>query len=367
MNYIKKYTETIFYSAYSRAISIDFSKTKINFYPTDIIQVIEKNMKDFSVEEIEKKVDLNLSHFNNVLEKLISDGICFVSANKSFQIESSEYKNYSLIENITIHSKVFDKIDGIGFLEIIHDLGLKAAKFNLKSCHKIECLDVLKKINFYPLESVECVFDMDKQFISNDFLHQASEICNTITYFSISNIPENFDFIDFDFIQIINNDSPFPKFAPSDLLYIESQSYNTYFNRKLYIGSNGEIKNAEESEKIFGYIQNLESSEDLKKIILTSEFQKYWLVKKEIIDICKDCEFRHMCVDNRLPYKRKENEWFHKIECNYNPYIAKWLGEKGYKTLEECGVFSNENGFFINHEKISKINEVLWNEKEVEA
>ena len=73
-----------------------------------------------------------------------------------------------------------------------------------------------------------------------------------------------------------------------------------------------------------------------------------------------------MCVDNRLPYKRKENEWFHKIECKYNPYIAKWEGEEGYQTLEECGVLSNEKGFSIDHEKIAKINAVLWDEEDIE-
>ena len=67
-----------------------------------------------------------------------------------------------------------------------------------------------------------------------------------------------------------------------------------------------------------------------------------------------------MCVDNRLPHKRKENEWYHKTECNYNPYIAKWEEEEGYKTLKECGVVSNENEFSINHDKIAEINKDIW-------
>ena len=85
-------------------------------------------------------------------------------------------------------------------------------------------------------------------------------------------------------------------------------------------------------------------------------------MKKDETDVCKDCEFRHMCVDNRLPYERSPNEWYHKIECNYNPYIAKWEGEEGYRTLAECGVISNEEGFSIDHEKIAEINEELWGE-----
>ena len=151
-------------------------------------------------------------------------------------------------------------------------------------------------------------------------------------------------------------------FTSNRILFSESQAHHTYFNRKLYIGPNGEIKNAPECPETFGYIQDLESPEELKAIVQTPEFQKYWFVHKEITDVCKDCEFRHMCVDNRLPFQRAENEWYHQTECNYNPYIAKWQGEEGYRTLAECGVISNENGFSIDHEKIAEINKELWGE-----
>jgi hypothetical protein len=138
--------------------------------------------------------------------------------------------------------------------------------------------------------------------------------------------------------------------------------HNTYFNRKLYIDSDGFIKNAPECEDSVGFIEDLNSLEDLKEIISTPAFQKYWFVHKDSCDICKGCEFRHMCVDNRIPYERTEKEWYHKIECNYNPFIAKWEGELGYKTLEECGVISNEKIFSIDHEKIQQINHELWGE-----
>lgn len=151
-------------------------------------------------------------------------------------------------------------------------------------------------------------------------------------------------------------------FNINHLLYSEALLYNTYFNRKLHIGTNGEIKNAPECTESFGNIQDINSHEELKQIVSTPEFQKYWFVKKDETDVCKDCEFRHMCVDNRLPYERSPNEWYHKIECNYNPYIAKWEGEEGYRTLAECGVNSNEEGFSIDHEKIAEINEELWGE-----
>lgn len=145
-------------------------------------------------------------------------------------------------------------------------------------------------------------------------------------------------------------------FSCNIMMFRESQRHHTYFNRKLCIGLNGEIKNAPECEEEFGYIQDILSPKKLKEIIASPEFQKYWYVHKELCDICKDCEFRHMCVDNRLPYQRKDESWYHKQECNYNPYIAKWKGEEGYKTLQECGIVSTNEGLSIDHVKIASIN-----------
>lgn len=153
------------------------------------------------------------------------------------------------------------------------------------------------------------------------------------------------------------------EFRCNKSLYTESLSYHTYFNRKLYIGPNGEIKNAPECEETFGNIKDLNSVEDLKEIISTPAFQKYWFVHKDLCDVCKHCEFRHMCVDNRMPFERADNQWYHKIECNYNPFIAKWEGDPGYRTLSECGVISNENEFSIDHDRIAEINKEIWEEE----
>lgn len=95
----------------------------------------------------------------------------------------------------------------------------------------------------------------------------------------------------------------------------------------------------------------------------TNLLEEFWHSPKTKTNICQNCEFRHVCIDNRLPKKREgDGMWYHTTECNYNPYIAKWKGEEGYRTLTECGVKSDETGFSIDHERIAKINEELWGE-----
>ncbi|HLV91705.1 MAG TPA: hypothetical protein VKX34_01175, partial [Aequorivita sp.] len=73
---------------------------------------------------------------------------------------------------------------------------------------------------------------------------------------------------------------------------------------------------------------------------------------------------RYCCITNIKREKSiSKKTMYNTTECNYNPYIAKWEGEEGYKTLSECGVISNENGFTIDHDKIAEINAKLWGEE----
>lgn len=144
--------------------------------------------------------------------------------------------------------------------------------------------------------------------------------------------------------------------------FTESQKHHTYFNRKLYIGPTGDIKNAPECEDVIGNV-NKQSTEEVIAAIKNPANQKYWYVHKELCDVCKHCEFRHMCFENRIPYQRKDGTWYHKEECNYNPYIGKWKGEEGYKTLEQSGVISNQYAFIIDHNKVEKTNKEIWGYK----
>src|SRR5690606_37404254 len=130
-------------------------------------------------------------------------------------------------------------------------------------------------------------------------------------------------------------------------LFREAQHFNTYFVNKIYFDKNGDIKNSIRLTKSFGNIENLHKVEDLSKIVAKKDFQEYWFVHKDLIDICKNCEYRYFCVDNRIPIKRNENEWFNTVECNYNPFIGAWPGERDFKTLSECGIISNKYCFKI--------------------
>ncbi|MCC7452988.1 MAG: hypothetical protein IT222_02390, partial [Crocinitomix sp.] len=144
--------------------------------------------------------------------------------------------------------------------------------------------------------------------------------------------------------------------------YIEAQKSLAYFYSKLFIGINGEIKNAPECQEIHGNFHHISDYKQLKKIVTSESFQKYWHISKNEVEICKDCEFRFMCLDNRIPLQRKsDGAFFYDQPCTYNPYINKWSDQEGYQFPEDCGILSNHNEFQINHEKIRLANELIGN------
>jgi SPASM domain peptide maturase of grasp-with-spasm system len=147
-------------------------------------------------------------------------------------------------------------------------------------------------------------------------------------------------------------------FVTNIMLFTESQKYNTYFNRKLCIDSHGDIKNSPEHNTNFGNVRNVTLNDAIERV----GFKDFWFVHKEMIDVCKDCEFRHMCVDSSVLIKRPDNTWFRRTECNYNPYISKWRHEDGYKTLSECGIDVNSQKFQIDDKQLMKVGQEVWGE-----
>jgi len=121
--------------------------------------------------------------------------------------------------------------------------------------------------------------------------------------------------------------SPNPKyFAVNIQLFVESQKHNTFYNRKIFIDKDGQLKNSFFGNTTFGHIDSI----DTCAIIETPQFQEFWFVEKDKTAVCKDCEFRFMCTDPRIPLKEND-EWVHTISCRYNPYLSKWVWEEGFE------------------------------------
>ena len=141
--------------------------------------------------------------------------------------------------------------------------------------------------------------------------------------------------------------------------YIESVTKNSFYNKKLFTDVEGFLKFSPYSDVKIGHADKI----DLIEVASLKKIQYLWNGPKSMIDVCKDCEFRNMCLDSRLPVSTISGRRYHISECSYNPYICKWRGEEGYASLGECGIIVNESGMNIQEDVLlERINEIYGNE-----
>lgn len=298
---------------------------------------------------------------------LIQGRYRYISADKREDFSQKKYEetflSASTITNASINlnaniffensDKLFDSLQHLLCKHVVIFFNEKITVSNLKK--------LIELINRYNIHECLIISEFSEAMYSDEMAEIAltSNRYKAIVFYN-SPFVKNLEDIIF-FVKDISliSDKRQNEFIANYNLYLESLNFHTYFNRKLHIGSNGEIKNAIEGEDTFGFLQNINDAKELVDIIKSKKFQKYWNLKKDVFDICCDCEFRYMCVDNRTPISRGNGKWYHETDCNYNPFISKWLGEMGYLTLEACGVKSDKNEYSIDYNKLELINKKL--------
>ncbi len=356
---------------YSRSIIYDMQFGKCKFIPNLLFDILKVNngksidsLKSFTKNKYNEGIDL----FYNLLVK---EGYGFYTNEPELFPEIDlTWKSPSIITNAIIE---------VSQVNSHEDINKKFVLTDFLGCISVQilCIDTNISIKWLSeilscysesrIKSIELVL-FHKENITTEELIGISEKHRRISSIIVFNSKENkkndlknekgfvilFSKKDFNIGRELFSNSQ--NFNINISLFSESQKHNTYFNRKLFINSIGEIKNAPECKEIFGNINNLDSKTELKKNIATPRFQKYWHIHKELIDVCKNCEYRHMCVDSRIPLQNENGTWYHEMECPYNPYIAKWQGEEGYVPVEECGAYTREKGLVVNKRKVNKLN-----------
>ena len=261
---------------------------------------------------------------------------CVTKGNDILKLKDAINQLKSLLtDNIQIHIEDTSNIRDI--IEVIHSYSDLIFELFIKFSKSLDLCDFQKANN-----------------ISMLYIHSAPEDkCVSVDNIIITHIIKQ----QLDFKKTCGNVNPY-YFTINFPLFLESQAHNTCLNRKLCIDAEGNIKNCPAMERSFGNIKDTTLQEAIEK----PGFKDMWFIHKDQIDVCKDCEFRHMCTDCRCFIKDPGNIYSQPAKCTYNPYICKWKGEEGYVPVEECGSYNRETGFVPNHEKIERLNKQIWGE-----
>ena len=365
-NYLVKYSTWLMTDGYYQSTLLDIHNHKSKRMPKSVSRFLKVADKK-PISEI-----VSLFHdeptVNEYISFLIKEGICFLS-NKT---DVKQMRKLSMLWDYPalISNSIIDITkENFGDLKAFLD-GFSFSNTNIQfrflqdSVTSDEIIQIIQKVIKWEIEYAEFCFDSKyEESVLYYLLTIDRRIGNIVV--KIFDSPEKKVFM-YDKMNVIKTDGKISELKCGSFTlnenvehFCESQNHNTCLNRKLCIDKDGYIKNCPYMKHHYGHISNT----NIEDVVNLPEFQKWWYIKKDDIDICKDCEFRHMCTDCRAFIKDPENIYSQPAKCTYNPYICKWEGEDGYVPVEECGTYSRETGFVPDKKRIKKLNKQIWGDE----
>ncbi|HCY01408.1 MAG TPA: grasp-with-spasm system SPASM domain peptide maturase [Bacteroidales bacterium] len=341
---VKFFEDAKVIKGYCRGIILDLTRQSYKFVPNSLVDLVLE-CDGLSTEEIKK-------HYNNQYDSVIHEYIDFLIQNEFafyadnpslFPRMSLSWHSSSLISNAIICDKQSNHNYRVisDCLDQLNCKGLQLRFFY--PITDLELIDILKEFVASKIKGIEIILPYSSSRTNSNY-HDLVKLNPRITsFFLYSSIHNDVCFldngrtlplchnsnniVDDNFCGVIHPNN----FIVNKTFFCESNSYNGCLNRKIAIDTNGDIKNCPSSEKSFGNIKDT----TIRTVLDTLLFKELWKITKDQIEVCKDCEFRYICMDCRVFIKDKNNIYSQPAKCTYNPYIAKWQGQKGYISVED--------------------------------
>ena len=369
MTIYKLFSNCIPVKGYSRSIILDLQRQSYFLIPNTLIDLFEDDL--LVINEKNEYSDTEKNIINEYISFLLENDLVFMT-NKN-ELELFPKLNLDWNYPSTITNAVFDikdnDLDWHNILTGLKELQCYHIQIRYFSPVSIEKIKEICNIMFSSLVfSIDIILPYNLIYKNKEWIELMEnypKISKIIFYNSNSDEVVHIDNKGFSAIYCIrtncNSDLHCGIIHPGYFsinipTFTESQMYNTCLNRKIGIDVDGNIKNCPSCNQTFGNINEISLLEAIQK----QGFKQYWNITKDQIDVCKDCEFRHICIDCRAFIKDPENKYSQPLKCNFNPYISKWSNEHGYVPIEECGTYSKEDGFIPEKNKISTLNNIIW-------
>lgn len=339
--YFKFFESCMIVDGANRSLICDLQRKNFEFIPKDLSIVIKefdgKKISDIKTKYNNKFDSIIDEYFHFLYER---EYVFFTSSPFLFPKISQQFHSPFQVSNALLD--VNDKNE-----ETINRVKKTIEEIDVLKCKNLE-LRFFVKFNLYEISKLlnsVCY----KAGVLNSigiYTHYENENNNNINSLFIENPRVNYIILynsPFCKIQQISEDGKYIIYTSEDIMnekkcgvispqyfslniksFTESQYHNTCLNRKISIDKDGNIKNCPSMAQSFGNIKNTTLEEALKH----PDFKKYWNITKDQIEVCKDCEFRHICTDCRAYTERThfENDvdLSKPLKCGYNPYTNEW-------------------------------------------
>ncbi len=326
--YFKLFANCIPVKGYTQSLIYDLPASRYEYIPNILFEILKasesksiEKLKQYYNNEYDRGID---SYFNYLISKELG---FYTSEPELYPRMDLFWETPFDITNCILHDNL-DLLLKLKFSIEVDDLTIILSHLNEKTVNDLKRIDKIIKHQSLQLfiKYDERIYDDIKKLnsigvIAQIIIFNASETreLNTENVTALL-IKEDLD--------LSSNCNVNPSYFSCNIPHFtEAQTYNTYFNRKLYIDPKGNLKNAPNSFESFGSILDLASSQKLFDILNAPGFTRLHKVGKDRIETCKDCEYRYMCVDNRAPVQKDEGMWYNLGDCNYNPFTGLWKNE----------------------------------------
>jgi SPASM domain peptide maturase of grasp-with-spasm system len=320
---------------FSRSIICDTKNNNYHFIPNVLFDILE-TYNGKTIEDVKNDFE---NQYDEIIDEyfdfLIDNKFIFFNSNPDlFPKITTDWDSPSLITNIIID-----------YDEIIHDFNDLIPQFEALKCSYIQ-LRFYKNISLDYIKDIVKTLEKEKsRIVSIDFILPFYENFNLeelnriisenrrIHSIIIFNSPFDRSYNPLrqkmGYVMLVKRNVVNEKhcgiineeyFYSNIKLFSESKHHNTCLNRKISIDKDGNIKNCPSMTESFGNIKD----KTLQEALSHTNFKKYWNITKDQIDVCKDCEFRHICTDCRAYTENLEDQYSKPLKCGYNPYTNVW-------------------------------------------
>lgn len=339
--FLKLYDSTKIAKGHTKSIIWDTQSGFVQGIPNVLFALLSDPFQDYS--ELNKTFEADdketlVEYINFIVENNLGFILESREELSSFKISNTYYEMPSRLDYLIIDIKAV----GILNFELIESI-IKTNIFYLQIRISYEVpkneiekiIDTLNLFNSSDIHEISIIapyyYDLYSSIYCGNLLLKSDKYLNFVFYGADKDDSQNIGSLILTTIQknlqipICCGTIDFKNFNASHNFFLESINHNTCLHKKISIDKDGNIRNCPSMPQSFGNIKDT----TLEEALAHPDFKKYWNLTKDHIEICKDCEFRHICTDCRAYTERthtnKEGLDISKpLKCGYNPYTGEW-------------------------------------------
>jgi SPASM domain peptide maturase of grasp-with-spasm system len=335
--YLYLFADCFLVKGFTRTMICDLTRRKMYFIDNVYFDLLTE-LKSSSIGQVADMLEAeeDMIEFDKFLKYLLDEELAtYVDNINDFPAINLQWDHPSPITNaiIDIRDQVPDIDNIFGQLENLNCQFIQIRSFTALPINDIYAIMTSSlKTNFKNVQIVTKFDEQDYSFIILDAIVQKFPAANLVIHSTSEEYYEKLgpkkitsrlmflkqEISSCDSCGVINIQSFNIPYVAG---FVENIMHNSCLNRKISIDEKGEIKNCPSMKASYGNIESV----TLESVLLNKVFKTVWDINKDMIEVCRDCEYRYICSDCRAFTQESENPILSKpSKCSYDPYTGVW-------------------------------------------